>query len=106
MQFLGREGLDQVVIRRQFCDRDNVVVSAFAGDDEDDGVSGQQMLLAQFFQQLLAIAAPEQAYFWATHAGAELDLLLFKDGRRIGVEIKRSDAPGCTPSALRNSAQA
>lgn len=49
-------------------------------------------------EQLLAIAGPEQAYFWATHAGAELDLLLFKDGRRIGVEIKRSDAPGFTPS--------
>ncbi len=49
-------------------------------------------------EQLLAIAAPDQAYFWATHAGAELDLLLLKDGRRIGVEIKRSDAPTLTPS--------
>ena len=27
-----------------------------------------------------------------------MDLLLFKDGRRIGVEIKRSDSPGMTPS--------
>ena len=49
-------------------------------------------------EQLLAIAAPDQAYFWATHAGAELDLLLLKDGQRIGVEIKRSDAPTLTPS--------
>ena len=56
MQFFGRKRLDQVVVRRQFGYRDNVVVSAFAGDDEDDGVSTQQMLLAQFFQQLLAIA--------------------------------------------------
>jgi len=41
---------------------------------------------------------PDEVYFWATHAGAELDCLLFKDGRRIGVEIKRADAPRLTPS--------
>lgn len=34
----------------------------------------------------------------ATHQGAELDLLLFKNGRRSGVEIKRADAPTLTPS--------
>lgn len=41
---------------------------------------------------------PDEAYFWATHQGAELDLLLFKGGRRFGVEIKRMDAPTLTPS--------
>jgi hypothetical protein len=41
---------------------------------------------------------PDEVYFWATHAGAELDCLLFKDGRRIGVEIKRADAPRLTLS--------
>lgn len=49
-------------------------------------------------EQVLRIAQPDQAYFWATHQGAELDLLLFKDQQRIGVEFKRSDAPGLTPS--------
>lgn len=48
--------------------------------------------------QVLRIAEPDEAYYWATHGGAELDLLLFKDGRRVGVEIKRSDAPSVTPS--------
>lgn len=48
--------------------------------------------------QILRIARPDEAYFWATHAGAELDLLMFKDGRRVGVEFKRSDAPSMTPS--------
>ena len=48
--------------------------------------------------QILRIARPDQAYFWATHAGAELDLLMFKDGRRVGVEFKRADAPQLTPS--------
>ena len=28
----------------------------------------------------------------------ELDLLLFKDGRRLGVEVKRADAPALTKS--------
>lgn len=49
-------------------------------------------------EQVLRIARPDAAYFWATHNGAELDLLLFKDGRRIGVEFKRADAPGVTLS--------
>lgn len=48
--------------------------------------------------QVLRIAKPDAAYFWATHAGAELDLLMLKDGRRIGVEFKRSDAPNLTAS--------
>lgn len=41
---------------------------------------------------------PDQAYFWATHGRAELDLLLFKDGKRLGIECKRQDAPKMTPS--------
>ncbi len=49
-------------------------------------------------EQVLRIAQPDEAYFWATHAGAELDLLLVKHGHRIGIEIKRADAPALTPS--------
>jgi uncharacterized protein len=49
-------------------------------------------------EQTLATVQPDEVYFWATHTGAELDLLLFKDGRRLGVEIKRADAPTLTPS--------
>lgn len=49
-------------------------------------------------EEVLKAVAPDEAYFWATHTGAELDLLLFKDGRRLGVEIKRADAPRMTPS--------
>jgi len=41
---------------------------------------------------------PDDAYFWATFQGAELDLLLFKNGRRLGVEVKRMDAPRLTRS--------
>jgi len=49
-------------------------------------------------EELLKLSQPDETYFWATHAGAELDLLLFKDGRRLGVEVKRMDAPRLTTS--------
>ncbi len=49
-------------------------------------------------EEILNVAAPDEACFWATHNGAELDLLLFRDGRRIGVECKRQDAPRMTRS--------
>jgi hypothetical protein len=49
-------------------------------------------------EETLNAVAPDEAYFWGTHNGAELDLLLIKDGHRVGVECKRLDAPRLTPS--------
>jgi hypothetical protein len=49
-------------------------------------------------EQVIGRCRPDAAYFWATHQGAELDLLLFRGGRRFGVEVKRQDAPAVTPS--------
>lgn len=49
-------------------------------------------------EQVLQVVRPDAAHFWATHTGAELDLLLFKKGRRYGVELKFQDAPRLTPS--------
>ena len=49
-------------------------------------------------EEVLKALQPDDAYYWATHNGAEIDLVLFKAGRRIGVECKRSDAPTLTPS--------
>ena len=43
-------------------------------------------------------AAAEECYFWGTQGGAELDLLILKDGKRIGYEFKYSDHPKLTPS--------
>ncbi len=51
-------------------------------------------------ENVIAEAAPEHVYFWATHNGAELDLLLLSEGRRVGVEIKRVDAPRRTRSMV------
>lgn len=49
-------------------------------------------------EQVLRLARPQQAFFWATHQGAELDLLMLQGSQRIGVEFKRADAPRVTPS--------
>ena len=49
-------------------------------------------------EQVLRLAKPDEAYFWATHQGAELDLLMLKGRKRVGVEFKRADTPKVTPS--------
>ncbi len=38
-------------------------------------------------------ARPEEVFFWATHAGAELDLLVIRGQRRLGFKIKRTTTP-------------
>lgn len=42
--------------------------------------------------------ADREAYYYRTHAGAELDLLLFRHGKRYGFEFKYEDAPKMTKS--------
>ena len=43
-------------------------------------------------------AAPEECYFWAIHQQAELDLLIIKEGKRLGFEFKYTDTPRVTRS--------
>lgn len=45
-------------------------------------------------EQLIGYLGTRDAYFWATHAGAELDLLVTVGGKRYGFEFKYADAPG------------
>src|SRR4029077_15301829 len=49
-------------------------------------------------EQILSAPGAHDAYFWGHHAGAELDLLLMRRGRRYGVEFKASAAPEMTKS--------
>lgn len=49
-------------------------------------------------EQVLRVTGDQQAYFWATHSGAELDLLVHWRGKRWGFEFKYSDAPVMTKS--------
>lgn len=53
-------------------------------------------------EQVIALSRPDGVYFWATHQGAEIDLVLSHSGRMYGVECKRADAPRMTPS-IRNA---
>jgi len=49
-------------------------------------------------EQALAAEPHDEAWFWATHQGAEIDLILRRGDRLLGVECKRADAPRLTPS--------
>lgn len=49
-------------------------------------------------EQVLATQGHDEAYFWATHQGAEMDLVLRGGSRLLGVEFKRADAPKVTKS--------
>jgi predicted AAA+ superfamily ATPase len=49
-------------------------------------------------EQIINFVEPDEVYFWATHNGAEIDLVFSKGGRMYGVECKRADAPVMTPS--------
>lgn len=49
-------------------------------------------------EEILAKTKPDEAFFWATHQGAEVDLVIKKDGKLFGFECKRTDTPKITPS--------
>ncbi|MBM3845001.1 MAG: DUF4143 domain-containing protein [Verrucomicrobia bacterium] len=49
-------------------------------------------------EKVLSITGDRDAFFWATHSGAELDLLVNWRGRRCGFEFKYGDAPSMTKS--------
>lgn len=58
-------------------------------------------------EQLVSLVERRDTWFWGTHQGAEVDLLMNVNGRRIAFEVKRTDQPPMTPSvrvALENLA--
>lgn len=60
------------------------------------GASWEGFALGEVVSRLGAF--PEECYFWATHSGAELDLLVVRGSRKIGVELKRTTRPRITAS--------
>jgi hypothetical protein len=60
------------------------------------GASWEGFLVDAVIQRLGARS--DQCYFWGTHTGAELDLLIVSGSDRYGFEIKRTTAPALTPS--------
>jgi uncharacterized protein len=60
------------------------------------GASWEGFVINQIRRRLKADR--EECYFWATHAGAELDLLVVRGRLRLGFEVKRTDTPEVTAS--------
>ncbi len=60
------------------------------------GASWEGFALEEVIRRLGA--RREECFFWATHAGAELDLLVVRGRHRLGFEAKRTVAPRLTPS--------
>jgi len=82
--------------------RDPGLLHSLLGLQDEQSLMGNPKMGASWegfmIEQLLAVLRVREAYFWATYAGAELDLLVMMRGRRIGFEIKFSDAPRMTKS--------
>jgi hypothetical protein len=49
-------------------------------------------------EEVIRITGERNCFFWAVHNGADIDLVVFGGGRRIGIECKYSDAPAITKS--------
>ena len=62
------------------------------------GASFEGFALEQVIRRLEL--RPREAFFWATHSGAELDLLVIRGRLRLGFEFKRTDAPRMTRSMM------
>lgn len=83
---------------------DSGLLHALLGIESDDdlaghpkvGASWEGFLVKEIVERLNA--RTEECFFWATHTGAELDLLIVSGRRRFGFEIKRTTAPRLTRS--------
>lgn len=82
--------------------RDTGLLHHFLGVQAEKDLLGHPKCGASWegyvIEEILKAVEPDEHYFWATHGGAELDLLVVKNGHRYGIECKRMDAPRLTPS--------
>ena len=82
--------------------RDTGLLHTLLTLDTSEEVAGHPKVGASFegfaVEQLAGVFETAGAYFWATHGGAELDLLVMRGGRRYGFACKLADAPGTTRS--------
>jgi predicted AAA+ superfamily ATPase len=82
--------------------RDTGLLHALMGIPDLTALQGHPKLGASFegfvIEQILSWAGERNAYFWATHSRAELDLMVLTRGKRWGFEVKYQDAPTITKS--------
>ncbi len=85
--------------------RDSGLLHRLLGIEDRDGLLGHPKVGASWegfvLDQILRMDV-RNPWFWGTHQGAELDLLVEVGGARVGIEIKRTDQPKVTPS-IRNA---
>lgn len=82
--------------------RDSGLLHRLLGIDTDRALHTHPRLGASWegfvVEQILLHEPHDEAFFWATHQGAEVDLVLRRGDRLLGIECKRADAPRMTPS--------
>ncbi|MCC6739027.1 MAG: ATP-binding protein [Planctomycetia bacterium] len=82
--------------------QDPGLLHALLGVESHDALSGHPKAGASWegfvIEQILALLQTREAYFWGSHQGAELDLLVMVRGKRYGFETKLTDAPSLTKS--------
>lgn len=82
--------------------RDSGLLHALLGIVDSPGLQSHPKLGASWegfcLEQVLSVSGDRSAYFWGTHGGAEIDLLLLHAGRRLGIEFKYSETPSTTKS--------
>ena len=82
--------------------RDSGLLHRLLGIDDKKSLFTHPRLGASWegfvIEQVLANESYDDAWFWATHQGAEIDLILRRGESLYGIECKRSDAPRLTPS--------
>ena len=82
--------------------RDSGLLHALLSSERHEELEGHPKYGASWegfaVEQVLSVIGAGHAFYWGTHAGAELDLVLFQRGSRFGVELKTSDAPDMTKS--------
>jgi predicted AAA+ superfamily ATPase len=81
--------------------RDSGLLHALLGIPDPIGLQAHPKLGASWegycVEQILCVCGERNAYFWGTHGGAELDLLVHMR-RRLGFEFKYSEQPTTTKS--------
>jgi len=82
--------------------RDSGLLHALLGVESFAALEAHPKLGASWegfaLEEVLRVTGDREAYFWSTQSGAELDLMVFARGKRLGFEFKYADAPGVTKS--------
>ncbi len=82
--------------------RDSGILHALLALESAEHIYSHPKLGASFegfaVEEICSLSGSRDIYFWATHGGAELDVLLFQKGKAIGFEIKYTDSPKISKS--------